>query len=173
VKSDTALPSDPARAKLLANKILDVSTEKPTEVGSTSTLAALISGKVYRFAPNPLNVKSLSLVLTNPQPHYDMEIYVTDAIESDPKITDPIGLDGLYLKGELNHIFSGRFEGAPRVNAVKGSWQGDHTFVIHRQVLGLGEPAELWNLTFDGEKVNVRVTFPDRPEISVDGKTGA
>jgi CubicO group peptidase (beta-lactamase class C family) len=51
VKSDTALPSDPASAKLLANKILDVSTEKPTKVDPTPKMAALISRKVYGFPP--------------------------------------------------------------------------------------------------------------------------
>jgi len=49
VKSDTALPADETSAKLLANKIVEVSTEKPTEVGPTSKMAALISGKMYRF----------------------------------------------------------------------------------------------------------------------------
>jgi CubicO group peptidase (beta-lactamase class C family) len=58
VKSDTALPADAASAKLLADKIVDVSTEKPTEVGPTSKMAAIISGKVYRFPPNEINVKS-------------------------------------------------------------------------------------------------------------------
>ena len=48
VKSDTALPADEASAKLLADKILDVSTEKPTGVGPTPKMAASISGKVYR-----------------------------------------------------------------------------------------------------------------------------
>jgi len=105
VESDTALPADAASAKLLANKILDVSTEKPAEVGATPKMTALISGRVYRFARNALNVKSLSLILTGPQPHYDMEIYARDATKSDPRFTDPIGLDGLYRKGELNHIF--------------------------------------------------------------------
>src|ERR1700757_5122636 len=52
VKSDTALPADAASAKLLANKIREVSTEKPTAVGTTPKMAATISGKVYRFSRN-------------------------------------------------------------------------------------------------------------------------
>jgi hypothetical protein len=51
VKSDTALPPDTTSTNLLANKILDVSTEKPTEVSPNSKMAAIISGKVYRFPP--------------------------------------------------------------------------------------------------------------------------
>jgi hypothetical protein len=61
-----ALPPDAASAKLLANKILDVSTKKPTQVGTTPKMAAIVAGKVYRFARNALNLKSLSLILTDP-----------------------------------------------------------------------------------------------------------
>jgi hypothetical protein len=78
VKSDTALPADAASAKLLADKICDVSTEKPTEVGPDPKLAATISGKIYRFPPNEINVKSLSLILVDPQPHYKIEAYARD-----------------------------------------------------------------------------------------------
>jgi hypothetical protein len=58
----------------------------------------------------------------------------------------------------------------PRVNAVKGTWQDDHTFVIDRLVLGQGVPAERWTLTFDGEKVNVRQKFW-RGDLSANGET--
>src|SRR5260370_42160446 len=87
VKSDAALPADAASAKLLANKILDVSTEKPTGVGPTPKMAAIISGKVYRFPLNAINVKSLSLILIDPQPHYDMETYARDATKSGSSFT--------------------------------------------------------------------------------------
>jgi CubicO group peptidase (beta-lactamase class C family) len=173
VKSDTALPPDTASANLLANKIRDVSTEKPTEVGAPPEMAAIISGKMYRFPPNPINVKSLSLILTDPQPHYDMEAYARDTTKAGSRFTGPIGLDGLYRKGELTHHgFGERLEGVPRVNAVKGIWQDDHTFLIDRLVLGLGQGPERWILTFDGEKLNVHVNIPERPEISIDSQTG-
>ena len=173
VKSDTALPADAASANLLANKIREVSTEKPTEVGPMPETAAIISGKMYRFPPNEINVKSLSLILTEPRPHYDMEAYARDRTKAGSRFSGPIGLDGLYRKGELTHPgFGERLEGSPRVNAVKGTWQDDHTFVIDRLVLGLGEPAERWTLTFDGEKLNVRGKIGERPEISIDSETG-
>jgi CubicO group peptidase (beta-lactamase class C family) len=122
VKSDMSLPPDAAGAKLLANKILDVSTEKPTEVGLTSRMATIISGKVYRFPPNEINLKSVSLILTGSQPSYDMEIYARDATKSGRRLTGPIGLDGLYRKGELTyHGFNDRFEELPRVSVVKGT----------------------------------------------------
>jgi hypothetical protein len=62
-------------------------------------MAAMISGKIYRFPPNPINVKSLSLILTDPQPHYDMEAYAGDATKAGSRFAGPIGLDGLYRKG--------------------------------------------------------------------------
>ena len=164
---------------MLAKKILDISAEKPTEVGPTSKTAAIISGKLYRFPQNEINVKSLSLILTDPQPHYDIETYTRDTTRSGPGFTGPIGLDGLYRKGELtcqgaNNPF---FAGPPRVrvvNAVKGTWVDDHTFVVDWRVLGLANsPEERWTLTFDGEKLNVCVKFGAGPEISIDGNTAA
>jgi CubicO group peptidase (beta-lactamase class C family) len=177
VKSDTALPPDAASASLLADRILDVSTEKPTGVGATPELAAVISGKVYRFASNGLNLKSLSLILTDPQPRIDMEtddVQLTvagepafqrryrDELNPRPRFTGPIGLDGRYRKGELTDV---------GVNAIKGTWQNDHTFVIDRLILGQGQPSERWTLTFDGEKLNVRAEL-EGFEISMDGETG-
>ena len=106
-------------------------------------------------------------------PLYDMETYGRDTTKSGPRFTDPIGLDGLYRKGELtDYGFDGRIGGFPRVNAVKGTWQDDHTFVIDRLILGQGRPAERWTLTFDGEKLNVRVKLGDGDEISMDSETG-
>ena len=49
VKSDTSLPADAAGAKLLANKILDVSTEKPTEVGLTAKMATITQERCTGF----------------------------------------------------------------------------------------------------------------------------
>jgi CubicO group peptidase (beta-lactamase class C family) len=166
VKSETALTSDAAGADLLANKILDVGTEKPNTIGATPKTAANISGKVYRFPPNPINLKSLSLILTDPQPRYEMSLYA-DATESGPGLTGPIGLDGLYRKGEPTYLQELPVRG---VSAVKGNWQDDHTFVIDRLILGEGQPATRWTLTFDGEKLNLRTKLESGQEISVDSE---
>jgi len=173
VKSDTSLPADAAGAKLLTNKILEVSTEKSTEVGPTSKMAAIVSGKIYRFPPNEINLRSLSLILTGPQPHYDIETYDRDTTKPGERFSRPIGLDGLYRKGEMvYHGVDTRFEGLPRVNAVKGTWQGDHAFVIDRLVLGLGQPPEQSTLTFFGEKLNVLINITEGGQILIDGETG-
>ena len=114
-------------------------------------------------------MKSLSLILTDPQPHYDLETNGRDTTESGPRFTGPIGLDGLYRKGEPTYLQALAICG---VNAVKGTWQDDHTFVIDRLILGQGRPAERWTLRFDGEKLNLRVKHGDGDEISMDSETG-
>src|SRR4029077_15663647 len=90
VKSDTALPPDAASANLLANKILDGSTEKPTGVGGTPEMAAIISRKVHMFPPNAITVKPLSQMLTDPQPNYDLDTTGRDTNQSGPRFTGPI-----------------------------------------------------------------------------------
>jgi CubicO group peptidase (beta-lactamase class C family) len=173
VKSDTALASNPAGAELLANKSLEVSTEKPSEVGPTSKLSATISGRVYKFLPNRLGFKSLSLFLSDGRPHYDIETYSQQDTESGLRFTGPIGLDGRYRTGELiYHDFSDRLEGMPQVNATKGTWQDENTFLLERLHLGQGEPAERWTLTFVGEKLSLLAQFPEGPEILIEGQAG-
>jgi CubicO group peptidase (beta-lactamase class C family) len=173
VKSDKALPADAPGAKLLASKIADASTEKPNEVGPPSKLATIISGKVYGFAPNQLNLKSVSFFLTDPQPHYVIETYASDAAKAGQKFSGPIGLDGLYRKGRLTgQGFNPLFEGFPRVYALKGAWEDDHTFVIDWMTLGQGQPTQTWTLSFAGDERNVRVKYGALPEIFINGKVG-
>jgi hypothetical protein len=115
----------------------------------------------------------LSLVLTDGRPHYDLETYASDSPESGLRFTDPIGLDGRYREGELiYHGFSGRLEGTPRVNAIKGTWQGENTFLLERLGLGQGEPPEQWTLVFFGGKLNLLAKFPESGEIYIEGQAG-
>jgi hypothetical protein len=157
----------------MAKKILEVSTEKPSVVGPASKLSTTISGKVYQFPPNPLGVRSLSLVLTDDRSDYDFETYSRNGTESGFRFTGPIGLDGRYRKSELiYHGFSDRLEGTPRVNAVKGTWQRENTFLMERLVLGLGEPPEQWTLSFFGTRVNLLARFPEGQETFIEGEAG-
>lgn len=168
VRSDTAIPAEPAGGQLLSNKIRDVFTEKPTPIGPTPKTAASISGKVYRFLPNPIKVKSVSLMLSDPQPRYDIEFYPLETTKPTPGFVGPIGLDGKYRQGEPTYIF---WLGVRAVNAVKGIWLDDHTFQMNRQILGLG-PEELWTFRFDGDVLNLDVILIDGREISMDSETG-
>ena len=157
VKSEAALAPNPAGAALLADAIRDVSTEKPSAVGATPDVASAISGKTYQFSGNALNIKSLSLDLTAPNPHYDVEIY-----QPPLRFSGPIGLDGWYRKGGSTPF---------GVSAVRGIWSNANTFAIDFQYLGSGEQRK-WTLSFDGERSTLRGKAKDGHEVSVDGTAG-
>jgi hypothetical protein len=70
VNADSSLPADATNAKLLAEAILDVSTQKPTMVAAIPNIATTISGKVYHFPPKKIGVKSLSLVVADSELHH-------------------------------------------------------------------------------------------------------
>lgn len=160
VKSDTALPPNPAGATLLAENIRDISIEKSTEVGATPALASTISGRTYQFPDNALNVKSLSLSLPDVHPHYDLEIYTRDPALPSLRLAGPIGLDGLYRQGESTPL---------GVLALKGAWSNSQTFAIDMRLLG-GDSDRKWILSFDGARLNLRGKDSDGREVSVDGE---
>jgi CubicO group peptidase (beta-lactamase class C family) len=160
VKSETALPANPAGATLLADKIRKISVEKPTEVGATPAIASAVSGKTYQFPENTLNVKSLSLDLADAHPHYELEVYTRDPVNSSRRFAGPIGLDGRYRQGESNPL---------GVIALKGTWSNSQTFAIDVRLLG-GDSDRKWILSFDGARLNLRGKDSDGREVSVDGE---
>jgi CubicO group peptidase (beta-lactamase class C family) len=162
VTSETASAADPAGAGLLADKIRDISIERPTKVGATPEMASAISGKSYRFPTNDLNVKSLSLTLTGPQPHYELEIYTRYQSSASLKFSGPIGLDGLYRKGPPTPL---------GVIALKGTWLNGHEFAMNLRLVG-GDSDRKWILSFDGDRPRLRGKDGDGREVSVDGEAG-
>ncbi len=157
VKSATALPPNPAGANLLANAVLNVSTEKPTEVGAAPEIASAVSGKRYKFPANALNLKSLSLSLTDPEPHFELEVLAPSF-----KVSGPIGLDGFYRKSEPT---------AYGVIAAKGTWLDSRTFLFNLLAPGADRYLK-WTLSFDGEKLNLRGKNRDGRDVSIDGALG-
>jgi CubicO group peptidase (beta-lactamase class C family) len=159
VKSETALPPDPAGATLLANRIGEIATEKATEVGAVSELASAVSGRIYKFPANALNVKSLSLTF-DANPRYDLEIYPRNQVRPPVRLSAPIGLDGLYRKSEPTAF--GTF-------ATKGKWLNGSTFEVERQVVGMDEHQKLV-LSFDGDRLTLRGKDGDDREINIEGE---
>ena len=159
VKSASSLPPNPEAAKLLADEVADVATEKATDVGPTPDLAAVISGKTYRFPDNALNVKTLALFLTDSQPRYEVDIDTHQLGNALVKLGGPIGLDGLYRKSKPT---------AFGLRAVKGAWQDGETFAVDVQYVGLGEQAK-FVLRFDGDKVTLRGKARDGHEVVAEG----
>jgi len=162
-KSGTALPPDAAGAKLLADAISNISTEKRSEVAAAPELASATSGKIYKFPANALNLKSLSLTFAEPQARYDLEIYPQDPTQPPLTSSGPIGLDGLYRKGEPS---------ASGVVAMKGSWLNGSTFVIERLTIGAGQEAQKWILSFAGAKLYLRGRARDGRTVTIEGEVG-
>jgi CubicO group peptidase (beta-lactamase class C family) len=162
VKSETALPPDSVGTHQLASRIQEISIEKPTAVGATPEAAAAISGKTYQFPKSELNLKSLSLSLTGPQPHYELEIYNRYQTGSSLSFAGPIGLDGLYRKGASTPL---------GVIALKGTWLNDHAFAIDLRMVG-GDRDQRWVLSIDGDKPHLRGKGGDGSEITIDGEPG-
>ena len=168
-KSDSTLPPNPNAVEQLADAIKDVAVEKPTAVGPTPEIAAAISGKAYKFPDNTLQLRSFTLDLTGPHPHFEIEAHDHNPITPSIKYDVPIGLDGLYRKDPP--ILAG--PNASHIPAAKGTWIDGQTFVIDEQDVGGGEQREII-LSFNGEKLNfhLKTRVGEGREASIDGEQG-
>jgi hypothetical protein len=160
LRSETALPENPEAAGLLAKAVSEIATEKRSEIDATPPLAAAISGKTYQFPDSPLGVRSLTLTLADAEPRY--KIHMIHPTGASIWLDGPIGLDGLYRKGDPT-VFG--------LQAVKGSWSNEQTFTIDFQFLGQGEQRR-WSLRFDGDKVTLSGKDGDGRDISVAAAPG-
>jgi CubicO group peptidase (beta-lactamase class C family) len=157
VKSDQPLPDNPVAQALLAKAIHRAAEDKPYVVVSTPELAKAISGKVYSFLDNKLRVKSFTLNF------YDSDsswVITTYGEAGSNRFTGLVGLDGLYRKSP---------PAGYGINAARGRWTSDRTFVMERRILGHSE-AQTWALTFDGDKVTVNFENTDGFKAELHGE---
>ena len=147
------------RASLACGVNSKSATEQASPVGPTPELAKTISGKSYRLSENDLHVKTFSLNLVDPNPSWEITTATERLDRPTARFGGSIGLDGLFRKSSAPY----------GVNAVKGSWLDDHTFVVERRILGHGE-TQRWTLAFDGKKVNVRFESTDGAEVELHGE---
>jgi hypothetical protein len=159
IESDASLPPDPAAQALLAASIEKAATERASPVGPTLELAKTISGRSYRFSDNDLHVKTFSLNLIDPNPSWEYTIATERLDRSTARFTGAIGLDGLFRKSSARY----------GVDAVKGNWLDDHTFVVERRILGNGE-TQKWTIAFDGKKVDVNFESSDGAKGELHGE---
>jgi hypothetical protein len=160
IKSDASVPPDSAAQSLLAASIQKAATERASPVGATPELAKTISGKSYRLSANGLHVKAFSLNLVGPNPSWEYTIATQRLDRHTARFEGPIGLDGLFRMGSPT---------AHGIDAVKGSWLDDHTFVMERRILGHGE-MERWTLAFDDHNVDVEVESTDGEKAELHGE---
>jgi CubicO group peptidase (beta-lactamase class C family) len=139
IKSDASLTPDSAAQSSLAASIQKAASEQASPVGSTPELAKAISGKSYRLSENALHAKTLD--------------------RPTARFAGPIGLDDLFRKALARY----------GVDAVKGSWLNDHTFVVERRILGHGETQKR-TLAFDGKKVDVNFENTDGAWVELHGE---
>lgn len=163
-KSATALPATPAGLSQLESAVRGIAIEKPTSHDAASPLASEISGKIYHFRRNDLLLKSLALTLDGPQPRFELELYSRDPKAPALRFAGPIGLDGLYRKGEPAPVAG--------VTAVKARWVNGHTLEIERLIIGASNVAQKWTLWFDGETLNLRGRGFDGRAVSIDSERG-
>lgn len=148
VKSDQRLPDNPVAQALLAKAIRRAAEEKPYAIGDTPELAKAISGKVYSFVDNKLRVKSFTLNFYDSDSSWVITTYRDDR---NSRFTGLVGLDGLYRRSP---------PASYGINAARGRWTSEHTFVMERRILGHSE-TQTWALTFDGDKVTVNFQNTD------------
>jgi CubicO group peptidase (beta-lactamase class C family) len=159
IKSDTSLAPNADGQALLAASIQKAATEQPTPVGPTPELAKTISGRSYRLSENDLHVKTFSLNLVDPNPSWEITTAAERLDRPTARFGGSIGLDGAFRKSSAPY----------GVNAVKGSWLDDHTFLVERRILGHGE-MQRWTLAFDGKTVNVKFESTDGAEVELHGE---
>jgi CubicO group peptidase (beta-lactamase class C family) len=147
VKSGQPLPENAAARAALDLAIAEAANERPSPVGPVPETAKQVSGKVYAFAPNnALNLRTLVLNLNDTNPSFEFVSSASSSTTATYGNSGPLGLDGTYRIGGR-----ARFG----VNAAKGSWQDEKTFVFDLQTLG-NDDARQFTLTFDGANVDLQ-----------------
>lgn len=129
VTSEDPVAVDPAGAAALARSLAEAARETPSPVGSPPpALARTISGKVWRFPDNPMNIKSVTCTLDGSDPSYSYDLRRQPPGITETRFGGPIGFDGRYRVG-------GRMLYGP--SACRGAWQDDgKTLVFETQTLG-------------------------------------
>jgi len=155
VKSETALPEDPASLALLADKTKEVTQEARTQSAGSSPLASAISGKVYRLQPNRLRLGSFTFTFENGAATYAFEV-------NGQRYGGPIGLDGLYGVGGRRPYGK---------SAAKGRWLDDKTFQVESLTLG-NDDASIGTFTFEGKNFSGRLETLDGFKIDLKGEAG-
>jgi len=121
-RATTALPADPEGSDRLARRVAAAAIEEPSAVGSASSLAASVGGRTYRFAPNPIGLRTMRLDLAPPNARYDISFGAAGSERPTRRFEGPLGLDGRFAIREAR--------GDEPLLAVKGTWASDSTFRI-------------------------------------------
>jgi hypothetical protein len=161
VKTDQPLPPDPVAQSQLATSILQAATERPSPLGETPELAKQISGKTYQLDSNTLKVKTFSLNLTDTDPSWVITTETGKPERPTAQFSGLLGLDGIFRKSP---------PAAYGINATKGRWVNERSFMVERRILGHSE-VQFWTLTFDANKVDIHFENTDGTRAELHGET--
>ena len=153
IRSDHALPEDPAGAARLATAVR-AATEPPAArpVADAPALAERVSGRTYALDANPFGLRSFSLTFAGGATAR-LQLELADRLDG-PR---PVGLDGVSRVSP-----DGRF-GLPV--AVSGAWESDGTFVLDYDEVG-NINHRRFRLTFVDEGAAVELTDRSEPLVA-------
>ena len=120
-RATTALPADPEGSDRLARRVAAAAIEEASAVGPASSLAASVGGRTYRFAPNPIGLRTMRLDLAPPNARYES------------RSARPVRTADAALRGAARPrrpVRDPRGEGDEPLLAVKGHLVSDNTFRI-------------------------------------------
>jgi CubicO group peptidase (beta-lactamase class C family) len=153
IKSDSDLAPDADAQALLAKSIGKAATEQATPVRPAPELANAVSGRVYKFPDNEVHFDS--------SPTWKMSFATQRLDRPTSQLSGPLGLEGLFRKSSLRNY---------GIDAVKGNWLDDHTFVMERRILGHGE-TQTWTFAFHGKEVDLTFENTDGAKNELHGET--
>lgn len=153
VLSDAALAPNPEGEARLAAAVERAEAGPEPKAIELPEVATTISGVEYRLQPNDLGLDSFILEFRDQAAVLEL----SDGLEH---VRFDVGLDGRFAvtKGEVP-------------TAMRGRWQGETTFVITSQTVGMADPATL-QLRFVDDSVHVWVSTPEASEALTGERVG-
>jgi hypothetical protein len=146
-ESSAPLPPNPDGVALLESRVQQVAASpQPEPVPPLPEIAQLVAGKTYVMDPNPAGLLSISLAFPE-----EAEALLSLAFSADPDekliMEWPVGLDNVYRFTLHEYGLS---------MGVKGGWESDNVFVVHRDVIG-GYEREQLSATFEEDQVTIQI----------------
>jgi hypothetical protein len=132
--SDRPLPANPAALAQLEARIARAAAPQ-VPPPPLPALARSVSGKVYPMEPNPNSWTTISLAFQ------EGSAEAVATINGNNKLL--IGLDNIYRTTD---------QGGGAASALRGHWEGGHTFVVDQHALGAFQQWQ-YRLTFPGDRL--------------------
>jgi hypothetical protein len=135
------LPADPDGEARLSAALAEIARPPaPRSTGPLPATAQEVSGKVYAFEPNPLDLATMRV-------DFDGTAAATLALEffHQPPRTGKVGLDGVYR-------FSPGENGLPV--GIRGAWGDEGTFLVEYDTVASIDAFDL-RIRFEGDRVTM------------------